>query len=694
MRHDVVGACALDCPDTCSWVVTVDDGQAVKLAGNPAHPFTRGGLCAKVNPYLEYAAAPDRLLFPLRRVGPKGSGKFERISWSAALTEIATRLAGVIESDGPQGIWPFIGTGSIGLMQGQSAIGQRLFNILGASIHDCNICSVSGHVGMSYTTGSASGMDPADLEHSALVLLWGTNTLTTNLHLWRHVTKARGRGASLVVIDPVRTRTAAQADRHIAPKPGTDGALALGVIAELVRMGAVDETYVATMTHGWAEFRDQELAGWSVQRAAEICGLEVAEVQWLADAIGSSRPTGIRSLMGVQRHGGGAQALRAISMIPAVTGDFARVGGGIVYSTSDAYGFNEDALLRPDLAPPGERRVLRMTSLGRELLERKDPPVQALVVWAANPVLSNPDQNRTREGLAREDLFTVVVDHVHTETSAYADIVLPGTTQLEHAELHDSYSHLFVNWNEPAIAPPGECRSHNDIFRGLATAMGLTEPELYTPDDDLVRDALSGTAPQFAGVTLERLKAEGFVRLSVPDPYLPFAEEFPTPSGRFEFSSDRGAGDAAGRFPHFVPPHEALGVGSGRAAHAAGAGSRGIEVSLISAANHYLTNSVFTASPLHRKSGEVLVSVHPRDADLAGLAEGEVAIVGNERGEFRAVVRITTDVRPGLAASSKGIGSSLGGGSSVNVTTADRDSDLGHGATYHDNRVFIRSART
>jgi anaerobic selenocysteine-containing dehydrogenase len=683
--REVIGACALDCPDGCSWVVTVDDhGHAVSLRGNADHPFTAGGLCAKVNPYLEYAAAPDRLLHPLRRVGAKGEGRFARISWDEALGELAARLHEARDRFGGEAIWPYAGTGTVSWLQGLSGSGRRLFHALGASRHDADICSRAGTVGMRYTAGTPAGMDPADLEHSGLVLLWGTNTLTTNLHLWPYVTRARERGAPLVVVDPVRTRTAARADRHLAPRPGTDGALVLGLIAHLVELDACDEDYLQQHSLGWDRFRDEVVADWSPSRAADVCGLEAADVEWLAEQLADRRPTGIRTLMGVQRHGGGGQAVRLISCLPAVTGDYGRLGGGLCYSTGAAYALNETALTRPDLQPDGPTRKLTMSRLGSTLLEESGPPVAALLIWAANPVVSNPDQARVRAGLSREDLFTVVVDHRITETAAYADLVLPGTSQVEHADLTDSYSHLFLGWNAPAVPPPGECLSHNEIFRRLARAMGLTEPALQASDEDLARAALSGGHPALAGITLERLQERGWLRLSVPQPYLPFADGFPTPSGRFEFAS-RAAQDAGdGLLPHFVPPHEAGAV-------AEGPGVPGHQVALISAANHYLINSTFNAGPRQERAGEPQVRLHPVDAAAFGVGDGQQVRVGNDRGWFRARVRVTREVRPGVAATTKGLSPLPHGGSSVNATTSERQADLG-GATFHDNRVRVTLA--
>jgi anaerobic selenocysteine-containing dehydrogenase len=674
--REVVGACPLDCPDACSWIVSLDDDdQPVALRGNPDHPFTAGGLCVKVNPYLRWAAQPDRILHPLKRVGAKGDAAFEQISWDEALTTIAERFTDAIDTWGGESIWPYAGTGSVGWIQGVVGAGKRLFHHLGASRHEATICSVSGHVGMSYTTGSAAGMDPEDLQHSGLIVLWGTNTLTSNQHLWPYVQRARAKGVQVVVIDPVRTRTADRADVHIAPRPGTDGALALALMAELGRLGAWDEPWLSAHSLGWEEFRDGELMNWSAERAAEICDVDTAVICDLARRMEESPSTGIRLSMGMQRHAGGGQAARVVSCIPAVTGDFARLGGGICYSTSPAYGLNAAALTRPDLQPHATRS-LAMTRLGHGLLDVDDPPVKALMIWAANPMVSNPERDRVQEGLARDDLFTVVVEHVHTSTTAYADIVLPGTVQTEHADMHDSFSHLYLNWNNAAVAPAGEARSHTDIFRAIAAAMDLDEPALFASDDEMAEALLTTDHPSVADIDLAELKDRGWARLGGTSPYQPFADGFPTASARFEFVSTRGEAQDVGRLPHYEPPSEAADPPTGH-------------VALVSPANHHILNSTFSGSATHVREGTSIVQLHPDDAEGFGVCDGDDVVVGNTRGTFSATALVTDRARRGVAVTSKGL---TGPSPGVNATVVERDSDMGQGAVYHDNAVWIRCA--
>ena len=690
MPRDVIGACPLDCPDACSWVVTVDDeGRAVKLRGNGDHPHTRGGLCVKVNPYLEHSASPNRLLHPMRRVGPKGEGTFERISWDEALTLIAERITAAVERHGGETIWPFDGTGSVGYLQGGGAP-ARLWQVLGASHHHMGICSISGHGGMSYTTGTTAGMDPEDIVHAGIILLWGANTLTSNQHLWPFIEEARDAGAHVVAIDPVRTRTAARADEHLAPRPGTDAALALGLANVIVAAGGADEDFLERWALGWPEMRSH-LAQYGPERVGEICDLPAERIVALGRRIAGTRPLAIKLGQGMQRHAGGGQAARVVSCLPAITGDYHRPGGGLVYSTSPAYGLGSAALARKDLRP-GPVRTLSMTLLGREL-ERTDPPVTVLVVSAANPVVSNPDQSGVRRGLARDDLFTVVFDAFHTDTADYADLLLPTTLQTEHTEVMESFGHLYLNWNEPAVAPPGECVSRTDLLRRLAARLGRTEPELYATEEELAADLLSTPRWRVAGITPAVLRERGWVRVPGTRPYRPFAAGFPTDSGRFELVSERAERDGHGRLPDHRPPLEATSNGAG-GAPALGGGPEG-GFALLAPASHWHVNSVFAGEGrVRERSGAVEVTVCAKDAAELGLPDGADVDVGNERGSFRAVLRVGEVARPGVAVTTKGRWAKLSPGqTSVNATVAERDSDMLGGAVYHDNRVWITARR-
>ncbi|MFG1709583.1 molybdopterin-dependent oxidoreductase [Nonomuraea sp. M3C6] len=656
----VLGACPLDCPDTCSWVVTVEHGRAVKLRGNPDQPYTRGALCVKVNRYLEHTQADDRILYPLRRTGPKGSGQFERITWDEALDEISVRLRGIVEEHGGEAIWPYLGTGTLGYLQGcEGVAGRRFWNMLGASKHWLNICSAAGSSGLYRTNGTAAGMDPENFALAKLILLWGTNTLTSGHHLWKFIQDAKANGAHVVAIDPIRTRTADQADEHLAIRPGTDAALALGLLNVVLAENAQDEEFLAEHTEGWEDFR-QEILKYPVETVAEITGIPAAAIHSLGMRLAHTRPTAIRSTHGLQRHAGGGTALRTIAAIPGVTGDWRHPGGGVAYSTSGHVHFDidrrEDLLAKPV-------RTLVMSKLASQLDD-----VKCLWVYAANPVGSTPDANTIRRQLAREDLFTVVMEQFPTDTVDYADIVLPATMQTEHHDLHAGYGHLYLLWNEQAGQPPGECLSTTETFRRLAAHMGMTEPSLFDSDLELAEQLLASGHPSLEGITLDRLRKEGWVRMNYPKPFTPFAEGFPTPSGRLRFPP---AGQA------YIPSYTAR---NGRSA-----------LTLITPASHTFLNTIFGNNPeLRRRAKDPVVLVNPADAAARGLVSGQRVRVHNDGGEFLADVEVSDRVAAGVVASQKGRWPKLSpGGANPNAVVAERDGDMGKGPGFHDNLVEL-----
>ncbi len=682
MEVDIRGACPLDCPDTCSWIVTVREGEAVALRGDPHHPYTRGSLCNKVAGYLSYARSSERVLYPMRRAGPKGSGEFIRVSWDEALESIATRLGDVIATDGAEAIWPYIGTGSMGLIQGIYGAGRRLWNVLGASRHVVTVCTIAGGFGTGYTLGdNRVGMDPETLRFGKLVVLWGANVLSTHPHLWRTILEARKNGALIVAIDPIRTRTAAAIDWHLAPMPGTDGALALGLLNVVLSERREDREFIDERTVGWEAFQKRILE-FPPSRAAAIAGLTTESVVELGKRLAETRPTGIRIGIGIQRHGGGGMAVRTITCIPGVTGDWRYPGGGVSYDTRGFFGVNWAALWRDDLRPR-QTRALNMTRLGEGLLELDDPPVKALFVYASNPVASIPHQTKVRRGLARDDLFTVVVEHFMTDTARYADIVLPATMPIEHSDLLIAYGHLYLAWNEPAVAPPGECLPTTEIFRRLARKMGLEVPALYDSDETIARQILDSGHPSLDGITLEALKARGSIRLNYPDPFVPFATAFPTASGKLEFVSDRMAQVGLDPIAGYTPSHETAQRDTILA--------REYPLALITPADHYFLNSIFANVPLQqRRSGAPTLLMHPDDAAPRRIAAGDEVRVKNARGSFLAVAEVSDRVRPGVVASPKGRWPrDSKEGATVNVTVDERDSDMGGGATYHDNRVRV-----
>jgi anaerobic selenocysteine-containing dehydrogenase len=526
---------------------------------------------------------------------------------------------------------------------------------------------VAGRLGASYTTGTSAGMDPETFTESKLILLWGTNPLTSGHHVFKFIRAAQKNGAHLVSIDPIRTRTSERCDEWLAPLPGTDAALALGLMWVIVDLGLEDREYLAAHTHGWEQFK-QRVLEFPPDRVAAITGLEVEQIVSLGERIATTRPTGIRCTQGMQRHAGGGAALRMLYALPGVTGDWQYPGGGASYSTSGRFTPNWAGIFHDELLP-APVRTLNMTRLGEGLLELDDPPVKALVVYQANPMGSNPDSGRVREGLLRDDLFTVVMEQFPTDTVDYADIVLPSTMQTEHLDLNDGYGHSYVHLNRKAVEPPGECLSTTETFRRIARAMGLEQPELYASDEDMVRTLIG--EDDFA-----YLWEHGWRRY-LPSPYVPFTEGFPTPSGRLEFLSARAEADGLDAMPGWTPPAQT--------------GGDEYPLALIAPASHWFLNTIFANKPdLVKKAGEPTITVHPLDAQGRELVDGELARVYNARGEFLARVRVDDGVRPGVIASTKGHWlKHVRGGANINATTEERDSDMGHGAIYHDNRVEV-----
>jgi anaerobic selenocysteine-containing dehydrogenase len=680
----VKSVCHLDCPDTCSLRVTVQDGVAVDLRGDRDHPFTRGFLCQKMTRYLDRVYSPERLLRPLRRVGPKGSGHFEPIGWDEALTIIAERFAEIAaSSDGPQAILPYSYKGTMGKLQ-SSSLDCRFFHRLGASKLDRTICATAGAVGYGYTVGRGNlGADPMAVPGCRLIINWGSNTVNTNSHLWSLMIRARKAGATIVTIDPYRSPTAARSDWHIQPRPGTDAALALGLMHVLWRDGLQDDDYLERGTVGADLLRRRALDEFPLDRVAAITGVEAETITRLAHRYALEQPSLIRLNYGLQRHYGGGMAVRTITCLPAIVGAWRHAGGGALLSTSGLFDFAMSRLTRPDLAPPGTRTI-NMNRLGEALAgELPGPPVRSLYVYNCNPAAVAPNQRKVIEGLLRDDLFTVVHEQFPTDTVDYADVVLPATTQLEHIDIHGAYGHHFVMYNAPAIAPRGECRSNNDVFRELAARLRM-EPELFPDDETLIREALDG-GPNLEGVTLERLRAEGSVPLNLPERFAPFADgRFPTRSGRCELYSERMLEDGFDPLPNYTPPREDPQTRPDL-------GSR-YSLQLLSPPRPQFLNSTFADSVHHRQAaGEPTIELSAEDARARGLVDGQWAEVFNDRGRFRALVALTGAVRAGTAVSTGLYWNKFSrGGTNVNNTTSSALSDMGGGATFFDNLVEVR----
>ena len=684
----VRGACPHDCPDTCAMLVDVQDGRAVRVRGDESHPFTQGFLCAKVNRYLERTYHADRLLKPLRRVGRKGEGRFEPISWDDALREIAERLGEIASSqDGPQAILPYSYAGTMGLLQG-SSMDRRFFHKLGASKLARTICAMAGTVGMQMTVGANIGADGEGLPHSDLVLLWGTNTLTSNPHLWPFIQRARDAGAPIIAIDPIRTRTAERCDEWIAIRPGTDAALALGMMHVLFAEGLEDGDYIERYTLG-AEALRERAREYDPDRVASITGMPAERIASLARQYGHAKAAFIRVNYGLQRHAGGGMAVRTIACLPAITGHWRRAGGGVQLSTSANFRFNSSALERADFSPAV--RTINMIRLG-EALNTKDagvggPPVRALIVYNSNPAAVAPDRSAVLRGLAREDLFTVVLEHFQTDTADWADIVLPATTQLEHWDVHLAYGHHYASLNRPSIAPLGECRPNTEIFRLIAQRMGMDDPCFHDDDVTLIKQALDTPHERMRGVTFDALMEHGWVRLNVPRPYLPYAEgNFTTPSGKCEFYSERLKQLGLDPVPTFTAPYEFPELVPELAAR--------YPLTLISSPAHHFLNTTFVnVGPLLRAVREPECILNAADAERRGIADGARVIIHNDRGEFAAVARVGDAIREGSVwAPSIWWGKLTADGRNANHTTSQLETDMGHGPVFYDNLVEVSLA--
>jgi anaerobic selenocysteine-containing dehydrogenase len=674
----VRGACGHDCPDTCAWTVDVRDGTAVALSGDPAHPFTRGTLCAKVNHYLERVYHPDRVLHPLKRVGAKGEGRFERVSWEAALSDIASRWQAIAAESGAEAILPHSSAGTQGLIQ-TSSIDQRLFGSMGCSGLDRKICGAVAAAGLSSTIGTGTGIDPEDVVHSRYIVLWGTNTIVTNLHFWPLVHDAQRRGAKVVVVDPIRTRTAESADWHVQLKPGTDGALALAMMHVIVRDGLVDRDYVSQHAVGYDALVER-VRHYAPDRVSDVVGLPAADIERFAREYATTVPSLLRPLIGPEHHRNGAMQFRTLACLPVLIGAWKHRGGGLARSTHmlQFAALAMDRVAMPEVEKPGVR-VLNMRDIGRDLCNRElQPLVRSLIVYAANPMVSMPNQQRIREGLLRDDLFTIVHDLFVTETARYADYLLPATSQIEHLDLSPAWGHLYLALNQPAIPPRGESVSNTELFRRLAAALGRTEPYLFESDESMLRAALSSGHPWLDGITYERLCEEGYVRLNRPDDWRPFADGgFPTRSGKAELYSEALA--AAGHDPLPSPGDIATGEG----------------LQLISGKQLHFLNSGYNNMDRHRRrAGALFVEIHAEDARSRGVATGDTVVVRNARGEVRAECRVSDRVRPGVVwMPFGGLTDADGQRLSINVLTAEEPTDWGGGSGLYDAFVEIEPAR-
>ena len=683
----VKGACPHDCPDTCALETTVQDGVAIKVSGSKSHPFTDGALCTKVSRYLDRTYAPDRVVYPHRRVGGKGPGQgtWKRITWDEALATIAAKFNAIIASpEGPEGICPYSYAGTMGLLN-FAGMDRRFFNHIGASLLDRTLCSSAGKVGIKLTLGGSVGMDPERVEDARLIIIWGSNPITSNLHYWSRVQEAKRRGAKVVVIDPYRSLTAEKGTDHIAVRPGTDAALALAMMHVVINEGRHDADYVARHTLGFEALRER-VQDYPPERAADICGIPAETIVALAREYAATRPSAIRVNYGLQRHKGGGAAVRAITCLPALVGAWRDAAGGVLLSTGGFYGMNTAALERPDLLAGRRPRSVNTSAIGDALLDAQ-PPIRALYVYNSNPVCVAPDSEKVVRGFSRPDLFTVVHDVFFTDTADYADLFLPATTQLECLDLHSSYGHLYVLLNQPAIAPVGEALPNTEVFRRLAAAMGLTEPALFEDDEALIRQTLHTTHPRMSGITYETLQAQGWQRLNVPAVYAPFADGgFPTPSGKCEFYSDTARAMGLDPLPTFTPPIESVQSAPERA--------KTYPLAIISPPQRHLLNSSFANLPLFLDSEkEPHLDIHPEDAAPRGITTGDWVRIFNDRGAFGARARVSDKARPGcVVAVSLWWRKLTPDGKNANQVTSQRLADMGNAATFYDALVDVAPA--
>jgi len=711
MKKVVHAACPHDCPDACGVLITIEDGRATKIQGDPAHPVTRGFLCAKVAKYLDRVYSPERVLYPMRRVAPKGVGAgrvghspastqpgpvsakvFQRITWDEALEEISFRFRQIAAEFGSEAILPYSYGGTLGLLNGAS-MDRRFFHRLGASQLDRTICSMAGETGLKSVLGVKLGTDPEQFVHSRLIIAWASNIHGNNVHLWPFIVEARRKGAKLVVIDPYRTRTAACADWYLPVNPGTDAALALAMMHVIIHDGLYDSDYVSRYTLGFEQLREK-VREYSPQRAERWTGISAADISRLAREYATTHPAVIRLNYGVQRSEYGGMATRAITMLPCITGSWKEVGGGLQLSTSGAFGLNREALERADLMQGSlgrPARVVNMVELGKALHGLNNPPIKALFVYSSNPAAVCPNHNEVIRGLKRPDLFTVVHEQFLTDTTDYADLVLPATTFFEHKDMQAAYGHYYLQMSEKAIEPLGECRSNVEVFRGLAMRMGFEDECFRQSAEEMMDEALCSPNPWLKGIDRGRLEREGHVRLNfearTSAPFLPFAQgNFATASGKAELYSEALGAQGLDPVVEFAPP--------GESRHGTLAGTFPLEL-LARKADNFL-NSTFSNQPsveAMEKNEIGLLEISAADANARGIKEGDPVRVFNRRGEIRLQARVDGRVQPGVVAARLFWAKLSPEQRNINVLTSEKLSDLGNSATFYSVLVEVELFR-
>jgi anaerobic selenocysteine-containing dehydrogenase len=684
----VRAACPHDCPDTCAMLVTVENGRATRIRGAADLPFTNGSLCTKVAHYLERVYSDQRLRHPMKRIGRKGEGRFERIGWDEALDTIAAKYREIAASD-PRSLLPYSYGGTLGLVQGGS-MDMRFFHRAGASLLERTICAAAGAAGWKATIGASVGMDPEAIVDAKLILIWGGNPVVSNLHGWRYIQEAKRRGAKLVCIDPVRTQTAEKCHLHLAPWPGTDTALALAMMHVLVAEGLTDQDFISQYTLGFDGLCER-VRECTPEWAAPLTGIPADAIRELAREYGSVNPAAIRLNYGLNRCRGGGMAVRNIACLPALVGAWRHPAGGALLSTSGNFPVDQHALERPDLYPDPDRyppRRINMARIGEALMTADDPPIRAIHVYNSNPLAIAPDSRRVREGFAREDLFCVVHDLFQTDTADYADIVLPATSQLEHRDVHKAYGHLYALVNLPAIDAVAEARPNSEVFRLLAARMGFDDPALSESDEVVAASAFRRDDGRALGLDPSALEAKGWARLNLPRPFAPFAQGgFPTPSGKCEFYSESLANEGLDAFPAWVAPLESPVSNPALAAR--------YPLAFVSPpARNFLNTSFANLPRFVDQEGGPRLEIHPYDAAARGIVGGERLRIFNDRGAFHAMAVLTERVRRGLVVSPSIWWPKLSGdGENANAVTSSELTDMGGGPVFYDCLVEVERAR-
>ncbi len=695
------GGCPHDCPDTCSMVFEVEDGKLTGVRGNPDHPMTRGGLCVKLKDYEKRHYHPDRLLYPMRRTGPKGSKTFERITWDEALDEITDKWKAIIEEYGPQSIMPYSYLGNQGLVHGLNG-GDAFFNKMGATVCERTFCGEGSCTAWLTTVGPTAGLDVESYVHSKYIVLWACNSVSTNLHHWAIVQDARKKGAKVVVIDSYKSRTAKQADWHICPKPGTDGALAMAIINSIIEQGLVDQDYVDNYTVGYDELAERAKDR-TPEWAAEITGVAAKDIRQLAKDLATEQPAAIRMGVALERHHGGGQTIRAVTCISGLTGAWRHVGGGITQFPVWEHPYKFDVISRPDLIPEGTR-VINALQIGRALTGEMDLdiPIKSMMFWNANPVTQSPETDKIVAGLMDEDLFMVSAEHFISDTASYADIVLPASMGAEMEDMILSWGHLYLTYNEKCVESPGECIPNNEIFRRLAARMGYEEENFKWSDSECLENYVDWDSPACEGIDLEYMRQHGFARLTVgtKDDRCPHKEgNFPTPSGKCEFKLEGATNFIAGPFrqmyegfqpgepldslPDYVPPRESPESNPELA--------KKYPLNIVSPKSHGFLNSCYANMDHKIKGqGEQFVLINAADAEPRGIKEGDKVRVFNDRGGFKGDAKLTDDVNPGLVIATLGYWRQLNEGT-VNCISSAEFANMGHAPSFSDNLVQVEA---